>query len=124
MSAAPDEGPGQAVGTSEPFLMGASHQSPHQCQCSRAQGLLTSKAQAPDEVEENDGSQDTIERDVGDEETGIVADGPGQVLPRETVRYGSVPPAPGYGFPTTGVCTQHLPLTAGPRGPRKLNRPP
>lgn len=89
-----------------------------------AQGLLTSKAQAPDEVEENDGPQDTIKRDVGDEETGIVADGPGQVLRRETVRCGSVPPAPRHGFPTTGVCTQHLPLTAGPRGPRKLNRPP
>ena len=37
--------------------------------------------QEPDEVKEKDGSQDTKERDVGDEETGIVADGPGQVHP-------------------------------------------
>ena len=37
--------------------------------------------QEPDEVEEKDGSQDTIERDVADEEMGIVADDPGQVYP-------------------------------------------
>lgn len=47
-----------------------------------AQGL-TGKAQAPDEVEEKEGSQDAIERDVRNEEAGIVADGPGQVLQRE-----------------------------------------
>lgn len=69
--------------TSELFLMAPSHQSPHQYLCSGPQGL-TSKTQAPDEVEEKDGSQDAIERGVGAEETGIVADGPGQVLPRET----------------------------------------
>ena len=36
--------------------------------------------QEPDKVKEKDGSQDSIERDVGDA-TGIVADGPGQVHP-------------------------------------------
>lgn len=45
---------------------------------------MTGKAQAPDEVEEEGGSEDAVERSVGEEETGVVADGPGQVLPRET----------------------------------------
>lgn len=43
-SAAPDEGLGQEVGTSEPFLLGASHQSPHQCQCSRGPGIINQQS--------------------------------------------------------------------------------
>lgn len=80
-----DEGPGQKVGPLRLSSAGRGLTSnPHQHQCLGAEGLVASKTQAPDEVEEKDGSQDTIERDVGDEETGVVADGPGQVLRRET----------------------------------------
>lgn len=108
------------MGTSGPFFMAPLHPSPHQHQCSWAQGL-TSKAQAPDNVEEKDGSEDTIERDVGDEETSIVADGPGQVLPRETIRGGTAPPS-------LALCpdhrcarnTSHAPLGKGvPSWPRR-----
>ena len=63
------------------------------------------KTQAPDEVEEKDGSQNTIERDVGDEETGVVADGPGQVLWRETQLDVGVSCPPGHVVPTAGVYT-------------------
>lgn len=94
--------------TSEPFLTGPSRPSPHQGWCS-AQGL-TSKAGAPDEVEENDGSQDAIERDVSDEESGIVADGPGQVLQRETRLDARWPHPPWHCALTTGVYTApHVP---------------
>lgn len=43
----------------------------------------------PDKREETQGSQDAIERDVGDEITQVVADGPGQVLggERENTRH-------------------------------------
>lgn len=101
-----DEGPGQKVG-----LLRLSSGGPHikpPSGCSGAKGLVASKTQAPDEVEEKDGSQDTIERDVGDEETGVVADGPGQVLRRETRLDMGVSHPPGHGVPTTGAYTVSL----------------
>lgn len=41
---------------------------------------LTGMASVPDKIEKQHGPQDAIERGVGDEETGVVADGPDQVL--------------------------------------------
>lgn len=42
-------------------------------QGSPCQSPVKAKQQVPDEAEENDGPQDTIERDVGDEEPSVVA---------------------------------------------------
>lgn len=101
-----DEGPGQKVGPLRlSSVDGGLTSNPHQHQCLGAEGLVASKTQAPDEVEEKDGSQNTIERDVGDEETGVVADGPGQVLWRETQLDVGVSCPPGHVVPTTGVYT-------------------
>ena len=105
-----DEGPGQKVGPLRLSLVGGGGltSNPHQHQCLGAEGLVASKTQAPDEVEEKDGSQNTIERDVGDEETGVVADGPGQVLWRETqLDVGVSCP-----WSQLQVCTQQAQLTA------------
>jgi hypothetical protein len=40
-------------------------------------GMNQKSSQVPDEVEENEGSQDAVERDVGEEETQVVANSPG-----------------------------------------------
>ena len=57
-----DEGPGQKVGPLRLSSAGRGLTSnPHQHQCLGAEGLVASKTQAPDEIEEKDGSQDTIE---------------------------------------------------------------
>lgn len=97
-----DVGPGQAVGTSEPLLRVPLMKAPSAPMLGGPG--FASEAQAPDEVEEEDRSQDAIERNVGDEETDVVADGPGQVLPRETRWMWDGPPHRHY-ILTMGVYT-------------------
>lgn len=66
----------------------------------------------PDKGEETQGSQDAIERDVGEEVAQVVADGPGQVLGGERKHQASLCPSQ-VTCPCWG-CWEHCVIPACP----------